>query len=57
MGAQRSPGVRIVVPRNRWVNFGGSLKGAQWERWAYKRDLASRALTLTNHLMKKNEAV
>ena len=53
MGAKTSPDVRIVVPRNWWNNFGGSLEG----EGAYKRDLASRALTLTNHLMKKNEAV
>ena len=39
------------------MELGGSLEGAERERWAYKRDLASRALTLTNHLMKKNEAV
>ena len=27
MGALQSPGVRIVVPGNRWANFGGSLEG------------------------------
>ena len=27
MGALQSPGVRVVVPGNRWANFGGSLEG------------------------------
>ena len=27
MRAQRSPGVKIVISRNRWDNFGGNLNG------------------------------
>ena len=53
MGTPRSPGVRIVIPKNRWDNFGGNLQG---EVGLHER-LASCALTFTNHLMEKNDAI
>ena len=53
MGAPRSPGSKIVVPRNKWDNSGGSFEGEV----GYKGKLACLALTFTNRTMEKNEAV